>query len=180
MKKIIFLVPGLNNKFDSFIFNTCKDFAKENNLLIQEVHFAKYEKTGQKFDSTFNEQTREIRNAIKKEKAIIVAKSLGAIPAILARNKNPLILISPTISIDNEKDIFDTKFSNIKTEPIKINNERLKDKISIIYGDTDQKIDVFSLRNLKGVRLIEIKSEKHSLKGEEVKNALKKELINYV
>jgi len=114
MIKNIILIPGLNGKFDSFSFNVIINWALKHNIPLSKLTFSKY-KTSEKFSSTFKEQIKELEDQIKDDGKdfLIVAKSLGCIPALLCQSKANKLLVSPPVIITqtNEK-LLEMKFSD--------------------------------------------------------------------
>jgi len=173
----ILLVPGLNGKFDSEVFEFCKNYSKKRFIEVIEMDFSKYK--GDKYNSTFNEQLRELEERITKTGGvvIVISKSLGCVPTILLKKPIKKILFSPTISLgEEEKEIFDKPFKDLDTSPIVINKNRFKKEDSIIYGSKDERIAVKDLKSLKDVRNFEIGSQDHKLGGLFLKKIIEGEL----
>lgn len=175
----ILLIPGLNGKFDSLIFEEGRNWAKEKKISIEELKFSKYNK--EKLESTFNEQKEEILKKIKgkEENSIIVAKSLGCIPTLLIKNNMPKILISPPIKFGKEEGVFNKKFKDLDTKPVTLNSIEKEEKVSIMYGDQDERISLEDLENSRYSRKMKIIHEDHNMNSKESREALRKELDYY-
>ena len=136
MIKNIILIPGLNGKFDSFSFNVIINWALKHNIPLSKLTFSKY-KTSEKFSSTFKEQIKELEDQIKDDGKdfLIVAKSLGCIPALLCQSKANKLLVSPPVIITqtNEK-LLEMKFSDMLTNPIEIGEEKFKNSSNLRFA----------------------------------------------
>lgn len=176
-KNTLIFVPGLSNKFSSDLFESAKKWGIKNNFKILKIKFKKYA-LDKKSDITFNEQKKELKELVKKNKNIIfISKSLGCIPTLLIDPKYPKILFSPTISISNEdSQIFDTKFKNLISQPVKIDKKRISNKFDIIiFGSEDNKIDINSIKN-SNINFKEIINQGHRLYGKELENFIEDSL----
>ena len=169
MRVGIVLVPGLSGKFDSPVLKIASDYAQSREIDCIKCNFTKYIK-GKNSDSTFNEQVFELNNLIedaskKYDKIIILARSLGNIPAILSNKKVEKILCSPPIEIGDEQDIFSHKFKNLESKPIVIDRKRISNNCTMLIGEKDNLADLHSIKNIKGCRVVLLKGQDHDLGG---------------
>ena len=174
MRKKIILIPGLNGRFKYSFFELMEDIAKNKGIEVKKINFKKYA-SKDKYQSSFREQADEVLSEVGKINPgdIIVARSLGCIPSLMIHPGASKILISPVISFgEKTEEVLNLKFSKMETRPIIMNKDLLSKKTTLIYGDSDKRIDLENLRKIQGVRKFEITGADHDPSGKEINDII--------
>lgn len=190
MNKAMILVPGMSGKFDSEIFNYLENDAVFKRFTTFRFIFSGYKKNNL-LETTFNDQIEELGDLIHKLKqefseVIVVAKSVGTISALFAYPDCKKVLISPVITLGEEKEnYFSTKLKHLPTRPVMIPETyflNLKKEMAIVYGDSDNRIDCESISKLDKLSdfiiLKQINGGNHDLEGDEVRTSLEEVFVN--
>jgi len=184
-------IPGASGNVQSERYRFIDEIAAKSDYSLVKYEFL-WQIENNQDAYTLNDCQREIEEVlgyIKKNhnayRIVFIAKSLGSLIVELLREVvDGYILLSPLLRERDMQRVMDKPLSSVSAEEIGIRYEDLKDKPTLIFiGTRDKLIDheyIEKIKPKRNHRIVLIKDGGHSLKSMEAINKIKSESLRFL